>query len=209
MLGLSAGIIEEWGYELGDDACLLEDDSVSKASLIAEDDYRCDPEASNQVDRLFDQFVKGATDATQSQGDDSQSVKIRDWAQSNEDGGHMGDRDLGHFNTVLEPEMLIPDASVASIARVAETEMLSQKQVVSDSMGPGKLGVVPGVPKCPPKVVKPGLTHVQRQRTVSCPPDGRSGLSGPWSLEWMNEHDIGGAGVLFSSKRRSDPGVGV
>jgi hypothetical protein len=43
-------IIEEWGYELGDDACLLEDDSVSKASLDAADDYRFDPEASNQVD---------------------------------------------------------------------------------------------------------------------------------------------------------------
>jgi hypothetical protein len=39
-------IVEEWGYELGDDACLLEDDTVSNASPAAE--VRCDPEANNQ-----------------------------------------------------------------------------------------------------------------------------------------------------------------
>jgi hypothetical protein len=36
-------IIEEWGYELGDDACLLEDDTVSKESLAGDEVYRCDP----------------------------------------------------------------------------------------------------------------------------------------------------------------------
>jgi hypothetical protein len=33
-------IIEEWGYDLGDDACLLEDDTVSKASFVAYEDSR-------------------------------------------------------------------------------------------------------------------------------------------------------------------------
>jgi hypothetical protein len=194
---------------LGDDACLLEDDSVSKASLDAADDYQCDPEASNQVDRLFDHMAKGVMDASQAQSDDSQSVQILDWAQSNEGGGHLGERNLGHFTPVLEPVVVRPDASDACIARVVKTEMLSQKQVVPDSTGPEKLEVVPGVHVCPPKVVKPGLSQVQRQRTMSCPPAGRSGLSGHWSLECLNEHDMGDAGVLFSSKGRTEPGDGV
>jgi hypothetical protein len=64
-------IIEEWGFELGDDACLLEDDCVSKTSHAAEDDYQCDPEASKQVDMLIDQFAKGVTGESYSQGDDT------------------------------------------------------------------------------------------------------------------------------------------
>jgi hypothetical protein len=58
-------IIEEWGYDLGDDACLLKDDSVSKASLVADDDCRIDPEASNHVDMMVDHIAQGVVDASQ------------------------------------------------------------------------------------------------------------------------------------------------
>jgi hypothetical protein len=67
-------IVEEWGYELGDDACLLEDDTVSKASPAVEDVFHCDPEASNQVDMLIDQIAKRVSDETRAQDDDTQSV---------------------------------------------------------------------------------------------------------------------------------------
>jgi hypothetical protein len=55
-------IIEEWGFDLGDDACLLEDDATSKVSIDANDESRGDPEASNQVDMLVDQFAKEVAD---------------------------------------------------------------------------------------------------------------------------------------------------
>jgi hypothetical protein len=55
-------IIEEWGFDLGDDACLLEDDVASKVSINADDESRGDPEASNQVDMLVDQFAKEVAD---------------------------------------------------------------------------------------------------------------------------------------------------
>jgi hypothetical protein len=35
------------------------------------------------------------------------------------------------------------------------------------------------------RVSKASMTQTRRQRTTSCPPAGRSGLSGPWSLEWL------------------------
>ncbi|MCI37391.1 hypothetical protein A2U01_0058615, partial [Trifolium medium] len=37
-------------------------------------------------------------------------------------------------------------------------------------------------------------------RTKSCPPGvSRSGLSGPWSLEWLHDLNQGDAGVIFSA----------
>jgi hypothetical protein len=78
-----------------------------------------------QVDRLFDHMVKGVMDASQAQSDDSESVQILDRAQSNEGEGHLGERNLGHFTPVLEPVVVRPDASDASIARVVKTKMLS------------------------------------------------------------------------------------
>ncbi|KAK2392456.1 hypothetical protein QL285_065814 [Trifolium repens] len=160
-------IVEEWGYELGDDACLLEDDNVSKASPAADDDFRCDHEAINQVDMLIDQIAKGVPAATHAQEEDMQPV--------------------------LEPAVVRQDASDASIDRVAASEMLPQDKVASVSTGPGQFGDVPRVLECPPKMVRSATTQAQRQRTTSCPPAGRSGLSGPWSLEWVDALKNGGA----------------
>jgi hypothetical protein len=190
-------IVEEWGYELGDDACLLEDDTVSTVSPAAEDVFRCDPEASTKVDMLIDQIAKGVSDETHAQDDDTLSVKLLVGSQSKEVAGPSRE-----FKSVLEPVVSTLEASNASIARVAESEMLSV------STGPGQLGKVLRAPVCPPKLVKAGTTQA-RHRTKSCPPAGRSGLSGPWSLEWLDAHTSGDAGVLFSSKRRPSPGDGV
>jgi hypothetical protein len=90
---------------LGDDACLLEDDNVSKASPAVEDDFRCDHEASNQVDMLIDQMAKGVSDATLPQDDDTQPV--------------------------LEPMVVRQEVSDASIDRVAASGMPSRDKVVS------------------------------------------------------------------------------
>ncbi|MCI50811.1 hypothetical protein A2U01_0072055, partial [Trifolium medium] len=44
------------------------------------------------------------------------------------------------------------------------------------------------------------LRSSRSKRTKSCPPDAiRSVLSGPWSLEWLQDLNQGDAGVLFSA----------
>jgi hypothetical protein len=52
-------VIEEWGYDLGDDAFLLVDDRVTEASLQGDEELRCDPEASHQVDKLVEDYANG------------------------------------------------------------------------------------------------------------------------------------------------------
>jgi hypothetical protein len=169
-------IIEEWGFELGDDACLLEEDTVSKASQAAEDDYQCDPEASKQVDMLIDQFAKGVTGESYSQGDDTQSVEIPVRGQS----GGEDER---------APAVNQPAASDASVVAVSGHNMHTRA---------GHNGSL--------RVAKEDGAVGKRNRTTSCPPAGRSALSGPWSLEWLSEHNCGGAGGLPSSKKQNKEG---
>jgi hypothetical protein len=48
---------KEWGYSLGDDACLFEDDRDSEASQPDNEIEHGDPEASNNVDMLVDKLT--------------------------------------------------------------------------------------------------------------------------------------------------------
>jgi hypothetical protein len=172
-------IVEEWGFELGDDACLLEEDTVSKASQAADDDYQCDPEASQQVDRLIDQFANGVSGESYSQGDDMQSVEI----PVREQAGGVDERAL----VVNQPA-----ASDASVVAMSGLKMPTRA---------GHNGSL--------KVVKEDAALGKPNRTSSCPPAGRSALSGPWSLEWLSEHNRGGVGGLPSLKKRNKEGSAV
>jgi hypothetical protein len=188
-------IIEEWGFDLGDDACLLADDEGSKASLVADDDCWEDPEACNHVDILVDKLAKGVVDVkyhdSQGQGTATQSVKPPDKSQSLDLGdGEGGRAHDGLFNTVLEP--VAPDTgSGTSIARVAETEMTDPP-------------VVNG-----PKISAAKSAPEQRKRTASCPPARRPGRSGPWSLDWLQDNTSRDAGVVPSTKKSLKKGCGA
>jgi hypothetical protein len=143
---------------------------------------------------LIDQSAKGVSDETYAQDDDTLSVKSLAGSQSNEVQGRPRVQDFRQATPVLEPVASRPGPLNTSIARVAESEMLSAPP------GPG------GVPRGPGgqlKMVQAGMA--QHQRTKSCPPAGRSGLSGSWSLEWLDAHNIGDAGVLSASTRRPAP----
>ncbi|KAK2427387.1 heterogeneous nuclear ribonucleoprotein A0 [Trifolium repens] len=162
-------IIEEWGFDLGDDACLLEDDAASKASIDVDDESRGDPEASNQVDMLVDQLAKEVADAN-CHGSQHQGV----------------------------PRSLLIIIGCPPVECVAETEMTTQNHSTRESVGV----------RIPPTTVKADMRPEQHKRMLSCPPASRSRLSGPWSLEWLQDHNIGGAGVIFSARKRPKKGGG-
>ncbi|KAK2362426.1 hypothetical protein QL285_087490 [Trifolium repens] len=194
-------IIEEWGFDLGDDACLIEDEVESKASLAADDDCWGDLEASNNVDMLVDQLAHGVVDenrkASQVQDAATQSVKIVEKMQAHESSQDEGARAHGLYKPVLEPLVKSLDSG-ASIDRVAGTEMSPfDPPIVSGPRKPvGKSRPLVFIPEAAKSA--PGL----RKRTTSCPPGSRPALSGPWSLEWLQDHNLTGAGVVFSAKKR-------
>ncbi|MCI91076.1 DUF4283 domain protein, partial [Trifolium medium] len=55
-------IVEEWGYALGEDTCLFEDESTSEESQYDTDDGQGDPEVGRHVDALVEKFVEGMED---------------------------------------------------------------------------------------------------------------------------------------------------
>jgi hypothetical protein len=184
---------------LGDDACLLEDDVRSKASHVADDAYWDNPEASNHVDMLVDKLAKGVADERSNAA--IRSVKVLDKSESLDLGDGEGGRAPGMFNTVLEPVLLNTDSSV-SVDRVAETEV-TDPPVFN---GPRMPVDTPNSPGRAPLAAK--SAPVQRKRTMSCPPVSRPGLSGPWSLEWLQDQTFRDAGLIFSAKKGLKKGHG-
>ncbi|MCI00512.1 DUF4283 domain protein, partial [Trifolium medium] len=77
------------------------------------------------------------------------------------------------------------------------------------------MSVTSGGRTIPERTTIPGLVVVSRgsagpevklnhsKRTKSCPPGAnRSVVSGPWSLEWLHDHNHGDAGVTFSTNKK-------
>ncbi|MCI25806.1 DUF4283 domain protein, partial [Trifolium medium] len=52
-------IVEEWGYTLGEDSCLLRDDDVSVTSHTNLEEGQGDPEVSRHFDTMVEDFAKG------------------------------------------------------------------------------------------------------------------------------------------------------
>ncbi|MCI46220.1 DUF4283 domain protein, partial [Trifolium medium] len=52
-------IVEEWGYDLGEDTCLFEANGASEASQSDHDGGHGDPEVRRHVDALVERFVEG------------------------------------------------------------------------------------------------------------------------------------------------------
>ncbi|PNY01884.1 hypothetical protein L195_g025187, partial [Trifolium pratense] len=52
-----------------------------------------------------------------------------------------------------------------------------------------------------------GKIFIRSERAHSCPPKAsRSVISGPWSLEWLHDHNYGEAGVIFSASKKVKKG---
>ncbi|MCI63414.1 DUF4283 domain protein, partial [Trifolium medium] len=52
-------IVEEWGYAMGEDTCLFEDESESEASHSEFEEGHVDPEARHNVNMLVEKFAEG------------------------------------------------------------------------------------------------------------------------------------------------------
>jgi hypothetical protein len=185
-------VIEEWGYDMGDDACLLVDDRAVETSLCDQEEDRCDPETSHHVDKLVEDFADGlanvAGSALHQAGDKKHVHKSFDNSLFEE---RPDCPDLG-----LKPGKAIAGVGTGScgvsVDWVVETAVPSHESVGH---------------------VRERLDATRHTRTAkgsgsqrarSCPPRvRRPAFSGPWSLEWQQDHAHEDAGVIFSSKKRA------
>ncbi|PNX98197.1 putative sulfate transporter [Trifolium pratense] len=168
-------IVEEWGYDLGEDACLLEEESESDSQHSENGEGLADPEACDNFDVLVERFSEGlekdVCDVFPNQDADVLLEKIED-------------------NQVVEKVVEEEDLRVIDSTQKVEHQKnnSSSKEVKVSGSAVGILS------RC--------------KRTNSCPPKAsRSIISGPWSLEWLHDHNHGDAGVIFSACKRGRTGV--
>jgi hypothetical protein len=57
-------VIEEWGFDMGDDACILLDDKVVEIPPSEPEEDRCVPEANQDVDKVVEDFAEGVVRET-------------------------------------------------------------------------------------------------------------------------------------------------
>jgi hypothetical protein len=184
-------IIEEWGYDMGDDACLLVDDRDVEASLSDQDQNRRDPKSNHPVDKLVEDLADGLAKAA---GSALHQVREKSHVNKSFDNPLFEVRP-DHPDPVLKHGRVIAGMSTGScgvsVDWVVET-------VVSSHESAGEVREGLDVTR-PARLVKGSGS--QRAR-ASPPRDRRPALSVPWSLEWLQDHTHEDAGVIFSSKKR-------
>ncbi|PNX85649.1 hypothetical protein L195_g041719, partial [Trifolium pratense] len=162
-------IVEEWGYAMGEDSCLFEEDSEAESSCGEGQD---DPEVHRNIDMLVNQVKEGLEVEDHNEFQGKQDEEFLDKLEAN-----SGSKGVG-TNSVLRMDSLEVFGNQDDRAEV--------------SSPPGNA------------LVRPSFRPLIGKRTSSCPPEARrSVMSGPWSLEWLQDQNYGDAGVIFSASKKS------
>ncbi|PNX78571.1 hypothetical protein L195_g034549 [Trifolium pratense] len=162
-------IVEEWGYAMGEDSCLFEEESEAESSC---GEGQEDQEVHRNVDMLVNQFKEG--------------LEVED---HNEPQGMQGEECFDMLEANPGPEGV----------RAKSVLKMDSQEVLGDPAG--------GADMSPPSgdaLIRPSFRPLLSKRTSSCPPEARrSVISGPWSLEWLQDQNYGDAGVIFSASKKS------
>jgi hypothetical protein len=188
-------IVEEWGYALGEDTCLFEEEDDSETSRADEDAAQDEPEIGRNVDLLVEHCV-GVEE-----GEEGVIVKSQN-GDMNNNASAIGDSEEKEswYEEVVSPVLVRPEAHLPLSmenprgSSRSSTDVSSPAPVHHGSLTGQLSGGIDGTgarrrPRC--------------SRATSCPPsEDRKSLSGPWSWEWLRDHNHEEAGVIFSARKR-------
>jgi hypothetical protein len=187
-------IVEEWGFSIGEDACIFDDDNDCNIETPLNEDIHVDPEVSNNVDILVGKIVDDI-EATELKEDLEQIIPVS--SKINED------------NVSVSPLVLHKAATMPSMGPMVESgdngdhraDVSSRCESPTDPIQ----GDVDGMSiqlKAHSNCDVSKLVVQRRKRTGSCPPRaGRSSVSGPWSMEWLRDQIHSTSGIVSSSRK--------
>ncbi|GAU28621.1 hypothetical protein TSUD_55650 [Trifolium subterraneum] len=201
-------VVEEWGYALGEDTCLFEDESDEEVSQADHDEGQWDAEAKTAVDTMVENMAKGLEE----EADTGLQAKLQVSTSSAGAKDRSVKGDLGISTQAEDANETRPDL-------VLDHHAGREDRVLGICGSPLVSGDQGSISICSPVV---GLrstegetgqevlhsSHARTSRNMSCPPGvGRSILSGPWSLDWLQDLNHGDAGVIFSARKKPIAGV--
>jgi len=156
-------IIEEWGFNLGEDVCQFEEDDMSVTSHADHEEVARGEDVENAVDLIVEKLEEEVGEA------EGCNVNVEEACSKDE-------------SSVLSP-VLLKEKNVNDSLKHVETEPVFNGPLTKAAEGVSSTARI--------------------GRTLSCPPGrGRMASSGPWSIEWMNDHFDEEAGIVFSSKKK-------
>ncbi|GAU49945.1 hypothetical protein TSUD_408400 [Trifolium subterraneum] len=197
-------IVEEWGYAMGEDTCLFEEENVTEASQSDCEEGHVEPEVCRNVDMLVDKIAVGLEEAAINdfQGKSDEEFPDKQEFKMSSEGESEGEPErpvdiLSPVSDRVEAQSLFrlgPQGEAGD--RDSQNDSLSQQSVSQ---------VCPTTRKTFGDSRRVSGNQMHANRANSCPPvANRSVVSGPWSLEWL--HDHGEAGVIFSAQKRVKEG---
>ncbi|PNY07495.1 cysteine-rich receptor-like protein kinase, partial [Trifolium pratense] len=182
-------IVEEWGYAMGEDCCLVEEESESEAAQSECGEGHVDPEACREVDMLINNISEGleeeACDVDRGLREEESLVKLNEKDYEVE---------LEQRPVSLNPVFISVETS--SNARPCSQGAPLIQAVRSDRPSVVVEAQVRSPIRAPHNKCTNSCSHVSR----------RSVISGPWSLEWLNDQNHGDAGVIFSASKKGRKG---
>ena len=200
-------IIEEWGFCLGEDACLNEGDDTSVLSSPDGDEVPDGFELDENVDLVADKIVREMVDAGEDEvnGDDLEgSVNL---ATSEPIVGIVAKEPVVSVNSKgvsIEVASLTNkvDNSIINGEVGAQGASAAQQQCSVGSVQPSSVRR----PITPSGARSGHQVMVSRKRRVKSSLGSRdatgSGRSGPWSVDWLHNVQKGGIGLISSRKKR-------
>ena len=199
-------IVEKWGFNIGEDACLFEGDEERKSQSDTMEDCG-DPEVGRNVDTLVDQIVKDLEEEGVHYDCEDRNVETFSLPHkvTPVDVSDSGSRFQKEGCDVLaNPQRsLVVAGSSPVVVEVRETLGVEFGGRVADSIDDDRLaGVLNSVQAGVGKPAEGPHLHSRKGTATSGPLLARQPVvSGPWSSEWMQDHH-GGAGIIFTAKKR-------
>ncbi|GAU50621.1 hypothetical protein TSUD_410220 [Trifolium subterraneum] len=168
-------IVEEWGYALGEDTCLFEEENATEAS---QSDYGLEEAANNSFHGKSDVELSEKQEGNMSGEGESEGE---------------GERTVDVLSPVCD-QVEVKSTSKLDPQGEATSQQSETQECLTTRRSYGESRRDAG-------------NQMHNDRANSCPPAAsRTAISGPWSLEWLQDHDHGEAGVIFSAQKRDKEG---
>jgi hypothetical protein len=180
-------IVEEWGYAMGEDTCLFEEDSAQESSQTDEEVGQGDQEVRHNVDLLVEKITDVEED------DEGAGVKTPIFGEATAGVCEEDDGRNAEVHSPVRMADLLPlgEGSPAGFSVVGLDDTLEAPGSQASWVSNGQDGVG-------------GKSFLRSSRATSCPPsEVRRGWPGPWSWEWLRDHNHEEAGVIFSASKRA------
>ncbi|PNX95462.1 putative sulfate transporter, partial [Trifolium pratense] len=182
-------IVEEWGFDMAEDSCLVVEESGSDVAKSDCGEGHVDPEVSRDVDALFNNIKEGFEDEA---GVDVQGLREKEYLDKQIE---------GEPEEEVEQRSLPPNPIINSVETSSNVRPSSQRTPRDPAFRPERSSAAVEAH------AHPSVRMPRNKRTNSCPPVARrSVISGPWSLEWINDQNHGDAGVIFSASKEGRKG---